>query len=209
MTAEITIENDAGGRHYRTPIGRWPSVSTVLERTAGKRWGLDRWRQGLGEDNAAVVSEIARRRGHVLHREIVHYLTTGETPREVSVWWRSVWPTVRPLRAMGAVVLAERPLVHPLDRYGGTPDLVLLVAGRLVLYDWKTSAEPRPLALLLDYEDQLAGYADLVEWDQNRRPDLALVVVAIPEAPAQVHKVDLTAALPRWRGRLAQYHETH
>lgn len=199
------IDTDAG-RHYADPAGRlFPAVSTVLEATAGKRWGLDTWRRNLGEDAAEQVADIARARGHVLHREIVAYLRTGETPARPSVWWRSVLPVIAGLRGLGQVVLAEQSLVHPLDGFGGTPDLVLRIGRRLVVYDWKTSAEPRPLALLVGYEDQLAAYCDLVAYELGERPTHALDVVALPEQVAQVHPVPLDVALPRWRGRLADY----
>lgn len=201
----ITVDDTTGARHYVTGTQRVPSVSTILTATAGRRWGLETWRRNLGAETADEVAGIARHRGTVLHRQIHTYLRTGVEPAARSVWWRSVWPRVRGLRAMGTVVLAEDPLVHELDEYGGTPDLVLRVAGRLVLLDWKTSDDLRDQALMMEYEDQVAGYADLVAWHLDERPELAQVIVAIPERDDQEHVVDLATALPRWRARLAAF----
>jgi hypothetical protein len=203
----IAIDDTTSARHYVDPLGaRWPSVSTVLAATAGKRWGLERWRRNLGEETAEQVGEIARHRGTVLHRQILAYMRTGVVPAEPTVWWKSLWPLVRGLRAMGEVVLAEQPLIHELEGYGGTPDLVLRVAGRLLIIDYKTSDAIRPPALLRDYADQVAGYADLVAWHLGERPELAQVVVAVPGVEGgQQHTVDLAEALPRWRDRLAAY----
>ena len=212
MTDLITVsQTEAGGRRYLAGGDSFPSVSEVLSATAGRRWGLEQWRRNLGEEAAGEVAEIARQRGRLLHRQIHAYRQSGEVPEEPSVWWLSAWPTIQALPSISTVLLAEQPVIHPVDRYGGTPDEVSRMHGRartLAIHDWKTSAEQRSPALLADYEDQLAGYADLVAWELGERPRLAVLVIAIPGRPAQVHRVDLEAALPRWRARLAEYHAT-
>lgn len=201
----IEVVSSGGARHYRDSGLVVPSVSTVLGATGPRRWGLERWRQRLG-DAADDVAAVAASRGTLLHQQILRYRATGEAPEEPSPWWESVLPTVRALRQIAELVMAEVPLVHPLAGYGGTPDEVCRIAGRLVVHDWKTSIDPRKPAHLHDYSCQLAAYCDLVELELGERPTSAVVVIGLIGRPAQVVPVRLPEATVHWRERLEDYY---
>lgn len=207
----ITVHHERGVRWYTDGALRVPAVSEILAATRGRVWGLEVWRRQLGDRTADEVAAMAAARGTTLHRQVAAYRERGVIPDEPTCWWRSVWPTVQALGEISSPLLVETPLLHPLDLYGGTPDDVSRMADRrrsMVVRDWKTANEPKTRAQLQEHEDQLAGYCDLVAWHLDERPTAAEVVVALPTGPAQVHRVDLPAALDRWRARRDEYHAT-
>ena len=55
-------------------------------------------------------------------------------------------------------VLVEQPIVSERHRFGGTPDVVAIVDGRLELLDWKTSA-----GLYTEHKIQVAAYYHMLK----------------------------------------------
>lgn len=195
-----------GLRHYAVPgVGLLPSVTTVLAATGGRAWGLERWRESLGAKAADAVTQIAADRGHALHWQIEAYLREGRAPAERSTWWRSVESTVEMFATCGRLLLCEGAVWDEEAQAAGTLDMTAELHDMLYLLDWTSAAEPKDRASLERKGVQLAGYADLCHTTYGRRPDVALIVVAIPEQPAQVRRVNLQTAGVEWRRRLAKY----
>lgn len=193
-------------RFYRAGDVALPAVSTILDETADRRFGLEAWERNLGAKGAAVVRSIAIARGRRLHSQIADYTLHGREPERPDVWWRSVELVVRQLATSGRTLLCEGAVINLLGGYGGTPDDVVEIGGRLFVVDWKTSAVPRSIEILREYEDQVAAYIDAIEAHYGVRPTDGLVAVALPDRRAQVHRVDVDAATERWRDRLAEYY---
>ena len=58
-----------GSRHYKTPFGSLPSVTTILGATQGSKAALERWnKKNPGK------KEQAARRGTAVHARMEHYL---------------------------------------------------------------------------------------------------------------------------------------
>ena len=58
-----------GSRHYKTPFGSLPSVTTILGATQGSKAALERW----SKKNPGKKEEAARR-GTAVHSRMEHYL---------------------------------------------------------------------------------------------------------------------------------------
>jgi ATP-dependent exoDNAse (exonuclease V) beta subunit len=54
------------GRLYHTPDGDFPSITTILGKTANNIW-LQKWKNKVGEEEAARISKIATDRGTLVH----------------------------------------------------------------------------------------------------------------------------------------------
>ena len=54
------------GRVYHTPDGDYPSITTILGKTANNIW-LAKWREKVGEIEASRISKIATDRGTLVH----------------------------------------------------------------------------------------------------------------------------------------------
>lgn len=207
-----TCSTDSNGmRWYETHDGaRYPSVTTVLGATAPRAWGLERWRANLGE-HADAVTEVAAQRGKRLHSEVHYYFSTLEEPAEPSSWWASVAPLVKMLRSAALSWWCEESMVHEVDGYAGTPDLVIDLDGELVVFDWKSRLDAKPVpARTHEQMLQSAGYVDLAAHALARRPKRAVVVTALPHGASPIQTVvPLQTALPVWRERFAAFKDMH
>lgn len=207
----VDVHTTDGARFYRVAGDDrdHPSVTTVLAATGARKWGLERWRAKLGPELAATVSAIAADRGRQLHARIQHHRANpfaAYAPSGIDPWWASIRSYVRFLASASTAIAVELPMVHDVDGFGGTPDDVSMVAGELVITDWKTATAPVSPHVLTEYATQLAGYADLTAWNVGARPRYGVIGVAIAHAAPQIVRVDFDRALDEWRDRLRSYH---
>ena len=63
---EVKTETLKTGRTYYTPDGAYPSITTILGKTADNTW-LQKWIERVGEEEAARVSKEATDRGTLVH----------------------------------------------------------------------------------------------------------------------------------------------
>ena len=155
----VTID---GSRHYKTPYGALPSVTTILSATSGNKAALERWaKKNPGGREAAAA------RGTKVHSLMEEYLLgVNKEPQiedpEIAEFWDGLSDNLDKLEN---VVWAENP-ANP-DDYGwtmggdgisrvwhpgvdenkshgwaGAPDIVAEYRGQLVLGDLKTSNGP-------------------------------------------------------------------
>ena len=155
----VTID---GSRHYKTPYGALPSVTTILSATSGNKAALERWaKKNPGGREAAAA------RGTKVHSLMEEYLLgVNKDPQiedpEIAEFWDGLADNLDKLEN---VVWAENP-ANP-DDYGwtmggdgisrvwhpgvdenksqgwaGAPDIVAEYKGQLVLGDLKTSNGP-------------------------------------------------------------------
>ena len=155
----LTID---GSRHYKTPYGALPSVTTILSATSGSKAALERWaKKNPGGREAAAA------RGTKVHALMEEYLLGIERdPQiddpEIAEFWDGlpdnlskleniVWaenpanPDDFPWVAGGdGISRVWHPGVNKKENWGwaGTPDIVAEYKGKVVLGDLKTSNGP-------------------------------------------------------------------
>ena len=174
-----------GSRHYKTPYGALPSVTTILSATSGNKAALERWAaKNPGGREAAAA------RGTKVHSLMEEYLLgINKDPviedEEIAAFWDGL---PQNLDKLDRVVWAERPAClddfawtlggdgisrvwHPGVKEGetwgfaGAPDIVAEYKGKIVLGDLKTSNGkyyakwPGPETLKSEYGMKRAGYA--------------------------------------------------
>ena len=173
-----------GSRHYKTPYGALPSVTTILSATSGNKAALERWAaKNPGGREAAAA------RGTKVHSLMEEYLLgINKDPviedEEIAAFWDGL---PQNLDKLDRVVWAERPAClddfawtlggdgisrvwHPGVKEGenwgfaGAPDIVAEYKGKIVLGDLKTSNGkyyakwPGPETLKSEYGMKRAGY---------------------------------------------------
>lgn len=173
-----------GSRHYRTPYGSLPSVTTILSATSGNKAALERWaKKNPGGREAAAA------RGTRVHSLMEEYLLgINKDPKiddeEIAAFWSGLPEN---LDKLDRVVWAENPanpndfawtigsdgisrVWHPGVKEGetwgfaGAPDIVAEYKGKVVLGDLKTSNGkyyakwPGPETLKSEYGMKRAGY---------------------------------------------------
>ena len=173
-----------GSRHYKTPYGALPSVTTILSATGGNKAALERWAaKNPGGREAAAA------RGTKVHSLMEEYLLgINKDPviddEEIAQFWsglpenldkleRVVW-SENPANpddfawTMGGDGISRvwHPGVHETETWGwaGAPDIVAEYKGKVVLGDLKTSNGPYyakwpgPETLKSEYGMKRAGF---------------------------------------------------
>ena len=173
-----------GSRHYKTPYGALPSVTTILSATGGNKAALERWAaKNPGGREAAAA------RGTRVHSLMEEYLLgINKDPviddEEIAQFWSGLPENLDKLER---VMWAENPVnpddfawtmggdgisrvwhpgVHETETWGwaGAPDIVAEYKGRVVLGDLKTSNGPYyakwpgPETLKSEYGMKRAGF---------------------------------------------------
>lgn len=145
-----------GSRHYKTPFGALPSVTTILSATQGNKASLERW----NKKNPGKREEAAAR-GTAVHSRMEHYLL-GEREFEYNEIVEPFWKGLpEKLDKFENVIWAENPVDnhyswtiggdgvsrvwHPgcnnNETWGwaGAPDIIAEYQGKVILGDLKTS----------------------------------------------------------------------
>lgn len=172
-----------GSRHYKTPYGALPSVTTILSATGGNKAALERWaKKNPGGREAAAA------RGTKVHSLMEEYLLgINKNPviddEEIAQFWNGLPEN---LDKLGRVIWAENPagdafpwtmggdgisrVWHPGVKEGeqwgwaGAPDIVAEYKNKVVLGDLKTSNGlyfsrwPGPETLKSEYGMKRAGF---------------------------------------------------
>lgn len=145
-----------GSRHYKTPFGALPSVTTILSATQGNKASLERW----NKKNPGKREEAAAR-GTAVHSRMEHYLL-GQREFEYNEIVEPFWKGLpEKLDKFENVIWAESPVgdaylwtiggdgisrvwypgVHEDKTHGwaGAPDIIATYQGKVILGDLKTS----------------------------------------------------------------------
>jgi len=173
-----------GSRHYKTPYGALPSVTTILSATSGNKAALERWaKKNPGGREAAAA------RGTRVHSLMEEYLLgINKNPviddEEIAEFWSGL---PEKLDKLDRIVWAENPanpddfawtmggdgisrVWHPGNHeaetwgWAGAPDIVAEYKGKVVLGDLKTSNGlyysrwPGPETLKSEYGMKRAGF---------------------------------------------------
>ena len=153
--ARITLN---GRRHYVTPFGPAPSVTTIISETASEAntRKLEMWSK-----NNPGVKEAAAERGTAIHFGMEQYLKGNKTP-EIQSDYQEFWSGMpKILDQFQEVLWAESPVDPRFDftigsddvarvwgcddngrSWSGAPDIIGVVNNKLTLADLKTSVKP-------------------------------------------------------------------
>ncbi|MEH1954230.1 PD-(D/E)XK nuclease family protein [Nostoc sp.] len=199
---------DAKGKHF-------PSVTTILNITKPQadRDRLLNWKARVGTEEATRISTNASRRGTQTHKQIERYLL-GQNPicPEAS---RPYWESIKPvLEEIDTVRLVEGSVFHYDLSYSGKVDCIASYQGIPCICEWKTADKPKgSIEHLYEHPLQLTAYIGATN-NYYRHYGIqlnhALLVVAIPEMPAEVFWFEPAAIKDywqQWEKRVAEYWE--
>jgi len=163
---DMTTQTAFGGRWYDTPIGSFPSITTVLGGTEPpeKTKSLESWRTSLGHAKAAAVTKKATDRGTNVHLLAERYLKKEKVDAPINGQ-----PVPGPdMASFNALKLKldkideiwgqEVPLYSTSLEVAGRCDLVGKYKGVPVIVDFKTASRVKGKAEIHDYALQLLFY---------------------------------------------------
>lgn len=164
-TGRPTVYKNAKGE-------RLPSVTTITGARKAGIEGLLVWANRLGQDGKdhREVRDSAAEAGTLAHAMVENSIH-GRDPMEgvpdnlspeVVVQAKNGFSAFEQWSRVMKVdyVATETPIVSELYQFGGTPDAIAKIDGRMMLLDWKTSN-----GIYGDYLIQLAAYRWL--WEEN------------------------------------------
>lgn len=153
----ITI---SGKRYYVTPSGNYPSVTTVLALENAE--AIEKWRDRVGEQEAARVSKRAADRGTIVH-DLMERHIKGE-----DVVIKSLLPfhamMFLPIRNyidkhLRTAIHAEVPLYSHKMKVAGRVDLIGEFDEGIEIVDYKTAQKEKQQEYIKHYFMQAAAYA--------------------------------------------------
>ena len=153
-----------GKRHYDVSDEILPSVTTILSETqsAEKMESLAKWRQKVGENKAAEITNNAARRGTAMHSYLEYYVHNKKL-MDLSDEGQAARSMAQVIIDKGFTELeeiwgSEVTLFYP-ELYAGSTDLCGIYSGRESIVDFKQTNKPKRREWIDDYFLQLAGYA--------------------------------------------------
>lgn len=161
---ELRVDTLPTGRTYFTPDGAYPSLTTIIGKTSPNQGWLQRWKDRVGEEEAARISKEATDRGTWVH-EIAERHFNGEEvlsslhniPTDVAQMSRDLISTVE--TGVEEVWGQEQVLWSNKYKYAGRTDMVGVWKGAPAIIDFKTSKKPKSSKQIKDYYIQCCGYA--------------------------------------------------
>ena len=153
-----------GKRHYEITGSHLPSVTTILSatETAEKQASLAKWREKVGMDTAARITEQSAARGTTMHAILEDAL---EGKNRVDMTENGVLATRMAQQIidnafpkMDEIWGSEVTVYYP-GLYAGATDIVGIYNGEESIMDFKQSNKPKRREWLGDYKLQLSAYA--------------------------------------------------
>lgn len=180
-TTEMDVDTLRTGRTYHTPDGSYPSLTTILGKTANNPW-LAQWKARVGEEEAARVSKEATDRGTLIHAYAERHFN-GEhiwdelkhEPVDVRQMTRDLIKIVQP--GVEEIWGQEQILWSKKYKYAGRTDMVGIWKGKPSIIDFKTSKKLKQATQIRDYFIQCCGYA--VAHNEMYGTNIKDIVVAI------------------------------
>ena len=181
-----TTEVD-GKRHYLTPEGVFPSVTTVLSRKTSKQ-SLDEWRARVGEEEANRVMKLATDRGTAVHNICENYILNKEYRRGVMPTDMHTFLQIKPYLDLnvGSVYAVEAPLWSSRLKTAGRTDLLAGWQGVNSIIDFKTSKRPKKEEYIENYFIQATCYSLMAEERTALKFPQIVIVIAVDHEDPQI-----------------------
>lgn len=177
---EPLVETLSSGRTYDFDGKKYPSITTVLSKTADKSH-LIAWKERVGEEEANRISKAATTKGSSLHLLLEQWIKHDKLPAaspEAKMLFNSVAPVVA--RKLSNVFAIEFPLRSDILQVAGRTDLIGMWNGVPVVLDWKSNHGngPKNLNWCIDYKIQAAFYAQAFFETFGKRLNTGVLVFA-------------------------------
>lgn len=205
--------NDEEIRTYTVNTKKVPSVTTILSATQSKekQEGLQKWREQVGTEQAARITNQAATRGTEMHYVIEKYLN-GQgylNLTEQGATARNMAHVI--LQNMSDIKTVYGTEVHLYYKqlWAGTCDLVCETDGVLTLGDFKQSNKMKKEEWITDYYYQLAAYS-LAHTDLFDEVKKCIVLMCTPNLEFQKFTISNNTLLQYqdlWMQRVDKYYE--
>lgn len=188
VTLEELVRTEIDGkRHYVTPEGAFPSVTTVLGEKTSKK-GLDEWRARVGEQEANRITKLATDRGTAVHSICEKYVLNEDYRKDVMPTDMHAFLQIKPYLDLnlGSIYGIEAPLWSSKLKTAGRTDMLAGWQGVNSVIDFKTSRRPKKEEYIENYFLQATCYSLMAEERTELKFPQIVVIIAVDHEDAQV-----------------------
>lgn len=201
---DVKTETLKTGRTYYTPDGAYPSITTVLGKTADNTW-LQKWIERVGEEEAARVSKEATDRGTLVHEYAERYFN-NEDISDLALQKSDVRQMSQDLIKMAESGIdevwgQEQVLWSNKYRYAGRTDMVGIWKGKPTIIDFKTSKKKKYVKQITDYFIQCCAYAVAHNELYGTGIRNMAVLITVDSGEPQIFEHDAVPYLPLLKNR--------
>tara|TARA_R100001440_G_scaffold50251_1_gene70220 strand:+ start:1597 stop:2301 length:705 start_codon:yes stop_codon:yes gene_type:complete len=210
---QYTRNDDNGSRTYNVKDKKIPSVTTILSGTQSKQKAeaLDKWRERVGYEEAARITNQAALRGTEMHYVLEQYLNgqgylnlteQGSQPRMMA------HTIIENLSDLSEVYGTEINLAYD-DQWAGSTDLVCVYQDKPTIADFKQSNKPKREEWIEDYFYQIAAYS-LAHKKQYGEIKQGLILICTKDLVFQkfvMNESMLSEYENKWFERVQQYYK--
>ena len=205
-------EEDSG-RTYNVGKLKIPSVTSILSATQSKekQESLQKWRERVGEKEAARITNQAATRGTEMHYVLEQYLK-GEgylNLTDKGVLARNMAHTIIENMDKFSEVWGTEVSVRYKDLYAGTTDVVGVYDNLLSIIDFKQSNKPKRHEWIEDYYLQIGAYS-LAYTSSFEKIRQGLILVCTKDLVFQKFTVNeemLKTYQDKWLQKVDQYYK--
>ena len=186
--SKIVREVINGKRHYVTPDGVFPSVTTVLGKAQDKT-ALNEWRARVGEAEANKISTQAANRGTAIHDMLEKYVKGEDYRANQMPINMLMFDSIKKKldENLTAVYGIEYPLWSKRLYTAGTTDMIAEYNGVTSIVDFKTSRRLKEESWIESYFLQSTVYAMMTEARTDLIVPQIVIIIGVDDEPdAQV-----------------------
>ena len=181
--------NVGGKRHYETPNGSYPSVTTVLS-IRGKE-GIYAWRKRVGDEEANRITKRATTRGTHFHSLLEQYFLNEiddldtfcatALAKNPAVWYLFLEAVQVLEQKINNIYCIEDYLYSDEYKIAGAVDMIAEYDGVVSVIDFKTSNSEKKEEWIENYFIQGTAYAKMFT-ERTGIPCSQLVIFIVPDS---------------------------
>ena len=174
---DLKTKNVDGKRHYNTPSGLYPSVTTITSQVS--KQAIKEWRKRIGPEEANKIVKKASNRGIRVHKICEDYINNVEINyKEIEPINHFLFKQIKPILdiRLEEVLGVECALYSDYLRVAGRVDCVGIFDGKASIIDFKTASKRKRRDWIQNYFIQEAAYAVMFE-ERYKIPVSQLVTI--------------------------------
>ena len=213
ITTSVTTETLKTGRTYFTPDGAYPSITTLLGKTSSSQIWLQKWKDKVGEEEAARISKEATDRGTAVHEYLEKYWNGEDILGDLAREPANVRLPAKALingtsRNVTEVWAQEIPVWSPTLKFAGRVDMIGLWNSIPSIIDFKTSKKIKKGKDIKDYFLQASGYAHAHNELFGTNIQKIVIIVAVDgEEEPLIFEQKAPVFIPELKSRIIAYYK--
>lgn len=204
---ELNTETINGKRHYVTPNGKYPSITSVLGSFPNP--ALFEWRKRVGEAEANRVSAVASSRGTKFHTLCEKYLSNEEIDKTQFMpdALGSFYEFKDILHRISDIHKLEVPLYSNQLKVAGRVDCIASFDDKLSIIDFKTSKKEKKEDWIQDYFTQATFYSMAYYELTGIQAKQIAILISVDDGENQVFLKNVKDYIPTTINKIKDYYK--